>query len=109
MVCEKNADVVHEFDNEPIRLVLDEAKDGERIVRAEGTTLGADNGMGVAMALAAAADPEVKHGPLELLFTVDEEAGMTGANHVEPGFFKGRRLLNLDSEEDVRIYIGCAG
>ena len=109
MVCEKNAGVDQDFDNEPIRTVI--AKDGEglQIVRADGTTLGADNGIGVSLALAAASDPEVVHGPLELLFTSDEEEGMTGAKALAPDSFEGRRLINLDSEEDDALYIGCAG
>ena len=110
MVCEKNAETTHDFDRDPIRLILEqEPESGERIVRADGTTLGADNGIGMAMALAAATSPDVPHGPLELLFTVDEESGMTGANALTPESFRGRRLLNLDSEEDDVIYIGCAG
>ena len=110
MVCEKNSDTQHDFDNDPIKLILDkDPANGQQIVRADGTTLGADNGIGVALALAAASSPEVTHGPLEILCTVDEEAGMTGAKVLEPGFFKGRRMLNLDSEEDDVIYIGCAG
>ena len=110
MVGEKNADCPHDFDQDPLRLVVDDdPDDGSRIVRAEGTTLGADNGIGVAMALAAATSPDVVHGPLELLFTVDEEAGMTGADALAADFFRGRRLLNLDSEEDDVLYIGCAG
>ena len=110
MVGEKNADCPHDFDRDPLRLAVDDdPEDGGRIVRAEGTTLGADNGIGVAMALAAATSPDVVHGPLELLFTVDEEAGMTGADALTADFFRGRRLLNLDSEEDDMLYIGCAG
>ena len=110
MVCEKNTGTEHDFDRDPIRLIVEkETNSGEMFVRADGTTLGADNGIGLAMALAAASSPEVIHGPLELLCTVDEEAGMTGAKVLQPGFFKGRRLLNLDSEEDDVLYIGCAG
>lgn len=109
MVCEKNSDTAHDFDNEGIHLVLDKDAKGETIVRARGTTLGADNGIGVAMALAAAFDDSVVHGPLELLLTTDEEAGMTGAKALTPTSFAGRRLLNLDSEEDDALYIGCAG
>jgi dipeptidase D len=110
MVPEKNSDTVHDFENDPIRLILDEdAKDGRRVVHADGTTLGADNGMGVSLALAAATADNVAHGPLELLFTTDEEAGMTGAKALVPDSFKGRRLINLDSEEDDCLYIGCAG
>ena len=109
MVCEKNAGTRHDFDNDPIRLVVDKDAKGQPVVRADGTTLGADNGIGVAMAMAAATLPEVKHGPLELLCTVDEEMGLTGAKALQPDMFKGRRMLNLDSEEDDAIYIGCAG
>ncbi|MCC6358492.1 MAG: beta-Ala-His dipeptidase [Phycisphaerales bacterium] len=109
MVCEKNADVSHDFEREGIRLRVDANAAGEQIVRAEGTTLGADNGVGVALALAAATDPAAVHGPLEILCTVDEEAGMTGAKNLDPSFVRGRRMLNLDSEEDDALYIGCAG
>ncbi|NOX58931.1 MAG: aminoacyl-histidine dipeptidase [Planctomycetes bacterium] len=109
MVCEKNAGIDQDFNRDPIRTVIDKNSQGEVIVRAEGTTLGADNGMGVALALAACSDPNVVHGPLELLFTCDEEEGMTGAKALTPDSFKGRRLINLDSEEDDAVYIGCAG
>jgi len=109
MVCEKNTGVDHDFDRDPIRLVLDRDAAGQATVRADGTTLGADNGLGIALALAAATSPEVVHGPLEIVLTVDEEAGMTGANAISPETFRGRRLLNLDSEEDDVFYIGCAG
>ncbi len=110
MVCEKNSDTAFDFDREAIRTVVEkDAKSGELIVRADGTTLGADNGIGVALALAAATDKSVKHGPLELLFTLDEEAGMSGAKALTPQSFRGRRMLNLDSEEDDTLYIGCAG
>ena len=104
MVCEKNRDVAHDFDRDPIRPRL-----VDRWVHATGTTLGADNGIGVAAALAAATDPTVKHGPLELLFTLDEETGLTGAKDLDPGLLSGRMLLNLDSEEDGVIFVGCAG
>ncbi|MFQ5807408.1 MAG: aminoacyl-histidine dipeptidase [Phycisphaerae bacterium] len=110
MVPEKNARIEHNFERDPIRLLIEEdPQTNQLFVRADGTTLGADNGIGVAMALAAATEPDVKHGPLELLCTVDEEAGMTGAKALSPDFFKGKRLINLDSEEDNAIYIGCAG
>lgn len=110
MVCEKNADTTHNFERDPIRLVVEkDPTEGQLIVRADGTTLGADNGIGVALALAAACSPEVIHGPLELLFTADEETGMTGAQALGPDSFRGRRMLNLDSEEDDALYIGCAG
>ncbi len=104
MVPEKNRDVAHDFMKDPIQ----PERDGDWIV-ARQTTLGADNGIGVAMALASATDPEVVHGPLELLFTVDEETGLTGANGLTRGMLSGRRLLNLDTEEDGALYIGCAG
>lgn len=109
MVCEKNSGTPHDFDRDPIRLIIDRDAAGEPIVRAAGTTLGADNGIGVAMALAAAGSPDVKHGPLEILCTIDEEMGMTGAGHLEAGFLRGKHMLNLDSEEDHVLYIGCAG
>lgn len=110
MVCEKNRGTEHDFDREGIKLrIATDPGSGKQIVHGEGTTLGADNGMGVAMALAAATDPAVKHGPLEILLTIDEEAGMSGAKALTPDSFRGRRLLNLDSEEDDAIYIGCAG
>ncbi|MEW5764710.1 MAG: aminoacyl-histidine dipeptidase [Acidobacteriota bacterium] len=104
MVCEKNSDVKHDFLRDPIRprLVGD-------VVKATGTTLGADNGIGVAMALAILDEKAAVHGPLELLFTIDEETGLNGANGLQPGFVKGRRLLNLDTEEDGQLYVGCAG
>ncbi len=104
MVCEKNNDKVHDFENDPLTVY----RDGDWIT-ADGTTLGADNGVGVAAGMAIATDPEVKHGPLELLMTVDEETGMTGANGLEPGFITGKILLNLDSEEDGAFYVGCSG
>lgn len=109
MVCEKNSGTTHDFDRDPIRLVLDRDENGAQIVRADGTTLGADNGIGVSLAFAAATSRDVVHGPLEILCTVDEEQGLSGAKVIAPDFFKGRRLLNLDSEEDDAIYIGCAG
>lgn len=104
MVAEKNKGVAHDFLKDAIRTRLD----GEW-VGAEGTTLGADNGIGVAAALAAATDPSVSHGPLELLFTIDEERGLTGAIGLDPALLRGRTLLNLDSEEDGAIYVGCSG
>jgi dipeptidase D len=109
MVCEKNAGTEHDFDQDPIRLELAEDAAGAAIVQAAGTTLGADNGIGVCLALAAATEPEVTHGPLEILLTTDEEEGMTGALALDPKLVRGKRLLNLDSEEDHALYIGCAG
>jgi dipeptidase D len=104
MVCEKNRGTVHDFDKDPIRLL----RQGEWI-KADGTTLGADNGIGVAAAIAVATDPTAVHGPLEILITIDEETGLTGANKLSPKLLKGRFMLNLDSEEDGIFYIGCAG
>lgn len=104
MVNEKNADTVHDFDKDPI----DAYVDGEW-VRARGTTLGSDNGIGVAMALAVAEDDTLEHGPIELLFTLDEETGMTGAMGLKSDALVSRRMINLDTEEENAIYIGCAG
>jgi dipeptidase D len=104
MVCEKNKDKKHDFENDPIELIKENGW-----IKANDTTLGADNGIGVASALAIMTDDAAIHGPLEILLTVDEETGMTGASNVKPDFIKGRILLNLDSEEDGVFYIGCAG
>ncbi len=103
MVCESN-DKSFDFENSPITTVVD----GDWL-RAEGTTLGADNGIGMAGALAALTDETLVHGPLEALFTVDEETGLTGANNLGEGMISGTMLLNLDSEDDAEIFIGCAG
>jgi dipeptidase D len=104
MVCVKSETVDHDFSTDPIRPVID----GDW-VKAEGTTLGADNGIAVAMALVAAEDDAIEHPPLELLFTVDEESGLIGAKHLDPQLFTGRILLNLDSEEEGVFTVGCAG
>lgn len=104
MVCEKNADTAFDFDNDPIEVVVE----GDWVT-AQGTTLGADNGLGLAASLAAATDPSVVHGPLELLFTVDEETGLTGAMQLDDSMLEGRKLLNLDSEDDGVLFVGCAG
>ncbi|RLF54616.1 MAG: cytosol nonspecific dipeptidase [Thermoplasmata archaeon] len=104
MVCEKNKDVVHDFSKDPIKVKID----GEW-VKAEGTTLGADDGIGVATALAILEEKDLKHPPIEALFTVDEETGLTGAFAIEKDFLKGRVMINLDSEDFGVIYIGCAG
>ncbi|MDR3195053.1 MAG: aminoacyl-histidine dipeptidase [Tannerella sp.] len=104
MVCEKNRDVVHDFDKDPIVTVVD----GDWL-RAEGTTLGADNGIGVAAELAVLASEDVEHGPIECLFTVDEETGLSGAGALKEGFMTGKILLNLDSEDEGELFIGCAG
>ncbi len=103
MVCESN-DKSFDFENSPIQTIVD----GEW-VRANGTTLGADNGIGVAASLAIMADEKLAHGPLEALITVDEETGMTGANGLEKGELKGTILINLDSEDDAEVFVGCAG
>ena len=103
MVCESN-DKSFDFENSPIETIVD----GDW-VKANGTTLGADNGIGVAASLAALIDDSYEHGPLKALFTVDEETGMTGANNIGDGMLEGDILLNLDSEDDAEIFIGCAG
>lgn len=103
MVCESN-DKSFDFDNSPITTIVD----GDWL-HADGTTLGADNGIGMAGALAALIDDKLVHGPLEALFTVDEETGLTGANNLGEGMISGNILLNLDSEDDAEIFIGCAG
>ena len=104
MVPQKNSDSTHDFLNDPIETRVE----GEWL-KACGTTLGADNGLGVALALAVAESPEVKHGPIEILVTYDEETGMTGAEALEPGILKGDILINLDSESEGELYVGCAG
>ncbi len=104
MVAEKRPDVKHDFMNDPIVTVVE----GDW-VRAEGTTLGADNGMGCAAGMAVLLDDTLVHGPIEVLFTVDEEQGLIGANGIEAGFVTGDILLNLDSEEMGQLVIGCAG
>lgn len=104
MVCEKNNDVEHDFLTDPIETEID----GEWL-KAKGTTLGADNGIGVATELAILAADDIEHGPLECLFTVDEETGLTGAFALKEGFISGDILLNLDSEDEGEMYIGCAG
>jgi dipeptidase D len=104
MVCEKNSDVEHDFDTDPIRTKID----GEW-VKAIGTTLGADDGIGVAAQLAILVADDIEHGPIECLFTVDEETGLTGAFGLKPDFLKSEILLNLDSEDEGELFIGCAG
>lgn len=104
MVPQKNSDTVHDFEKDPILPYID----GEW-VRAKGTTLGADNGIGVAAALAVLADKDMVHGPVEALLTIDEETGMTGAFGLKPGYLKGDILMNLDSETEGELYVGCAG
>lgn len=104
MVCEKNSDVEFDFEKDAIRTVIDGGW-----VRAEGTTLGADCGIGMAAALAVLIDPEIEHGAVEALFTVDEETGLTGAFELADDMITGRYLINLDSEDDGELFIGCAG
>ena len=104
MVCEKNSDVEFDFEHDAIRTRIEDGW-----VKAEGTTLGADCGIGMAAALAALIDPAVEHGPLEALFTVDEETGLTGAFELGEGMLTGKYLINLDSEDEGELFIGCAG
>lgn len=104
MVPQKNTSVKHDFLTDPI----DAHVEGEW-VKARGTTLGADNGIGASLAMAVLADKEIQHGPLEALFTVDEEQGMVGATGLKPGVLKGNILLNCDSEKQGELFVGCAG
>ena len=104
MVCEKNADVVHDFMKDPIRLVRK-----DNILMAAGTTLGADNGIAVATMLALLEEKDTELGPLEMLFTIDEETGLTGAGSLQADFLLSRTMLNLDSEEEGTLCVGCAG
>ena len=104
MVCEKNESVAHDFSKDPIRVV----RKGEWLY-ADGTTLGSDNGIGVASALAVMESDDIQHGPLELVFTIDEETGLTGANRFPGGVLKGKYFLNLDGEEKGTLCIGCSG
>ena len=104
MVAEKDGNVQHDFQTDPIETWVD----GEWL-KAKGTTLGADNGIGISMALAAITDKDLAHPAIECLFTVDEETGLTGAMKLQDGMLKGKRLINLDSEDDGQIFIGCAG
>jgi len=104
MVCEKNSNTYHDFDKDPIIPRVE----GEW-VKAQGTTLGADDGIGIATQLAIMEDNTLQHGPLEFLFTVDEETGLTGANGLKAGFLESKILLNLDSEDEGELFIGCAG
>jgi len=104
MVCEKNNDTKFDFDTDAIQPYVD----GEWL-KAKGTTLGADDGIGMAIQLALLEANDIEHGPIECLFTVDEETGLTGAFNLESGFMKGKMLLNLDSEDEGEFFIGCAG
>ncbi|MDR1878019.1 MAG: aminoacyl-histidine dipeptidase, partial [Bacteroidales bacterium] len=104
MVCEKNSKVVFNFDTDAIQPYID-----GQWVRAKGTTLGADDGIGMAIALALMEDKTIEHGRIECLFTVDEETGLTGASALKSDFLHGKMLLNLDSEDEGQFFIGCAG
>lgn len=104
MVPQKNSDKVHNFETDPIETLIEDGW-----VTANGTTLGADNGIGVAAAMAVLQAKNLVHGPVEALITMDEEAGMTGANALKPGLLQGDILLNLDSEDEGELYVGCAG
>lgn len=104
MVCEKSPDSPHDFTKDPIQNIID----GDWL-RADNTTLGADNGIAIALAMALADNDKIAHPPLELLFTVDEETGLNGAKELEPGFVEGRILLNVDSETEGVFTVGCAG
>jgi dipeptidase D len=104
MVCEKNKEKVHDFSRDPIRLV----RNGD-VLMADGTTLGADNGIAVATCLALMEDRNLEHGPLEFLLTVNEETGLIGANNVNGADLQSRTLMNLDSEEEGALYVGCSG
>ncbi|MCP4151704.1 MAG: aminoacyl-histidine dipeptidase [bacterium] len=104
MVPQKNSDTVHDFEKDPLKPFVD----GEWVT-AEGTTLGADNGIGLAAAMAVLESKDILHGPVEVLFTIDEESGMTGAFGLKGGLLDGDILLNMDSEDEGELYIGCAG
>jgi len=104
MVPQKNSDKMHDFEKDPIETIID----GDW-VRANGTTLGSDNGIGVAATMAVLEAKDIVHGPIEALFTIDEETGMTGAFGLKPGLLNGDILMNLDSEDEGELYVGCAG
>ena len=104
MVCEKNEGTVHDFDTDPIKVV----RDGDWL-KADGTTLGADNGVGVAASLAVMESTDIAHGPLEFAFTIDEETGLTGASEFPGGVLKSKYFLNLDNEDTGTLCIGCSG
>jgi dipeptidase D len=104
MVCEKNSSTNHNFDSDPIQTMID-----GNWVKADGTTLGADNGIGIAAQLAILENKEIKHGPIECLFTVDEEMGLKGAFNIQSQFFDSKILINLDSEDEGELFIGSAG
>lgn len=104
MVCEKNSSTKHNFNTDPIQAIID-----GNWVKADGTTLGSDNGIGIAAQLAILENKEIKHGPVECLFTVEEETGLKGAFNIQPKFFNSKVLINLDSEDEGELFIGSAG
>jgi len=104
MVPQKNSEKTHDFEKDPIEVIVD----GEW-VKANGTTLGSDNGIGVSAAMAVLASKTIKHGPVEVLLTATEETGMDGANGLKPGLLNGDILINMDSEDEGELYVGCAG
>ncbi len=104
MVCEKNEGTAHNFDTDPIKVI----RDGDWL-KADGTTLGADNGIGVAASLAVMESNDIAHGPLEFAFTIDEETGLTGAAEFPAGVLKSKYFLNLDNEDEGTLCIGCSG
>lgn len=104
MVCEKNTEVVHDFEKDPIAFIVE-----EDFLRAGGTTLGADNGIAVAFGLAVLAATDISHPALELLVTTEEETGMGGAQAIDPKNLDGRILINIDSEEEGKLLVSCAG
>ncbi|MBS4060782.1 MAG: aminoacyl-histidine dipeptidase [Bacteroidetes bacterium] len=104
MVPQKNEGTDHDFEKDPIQTFVEDGW-----LKAKGTTLGSDNGIGAAAAMTVLEATDLEHGPVEALFTIDEETGMTGANELKPGFLNGDILLNMDSEDEGELYIGCAG
>ena len=104
MVPQNNKDVAHNWDTDPVQTWID----GDW-VKAKGTTLGADNGIGCAVAMAVLEATDIPHGPVEALFTIDEETGMTGAKALKGGLLNGEILINLDSEDEGQLFVGCAG
>ena len=104
MVCESNEGTIHDFETDPIKPFIE-----GNWVKAKGTTLGADDGIGVAAQMAVLTATDIEHGSIECLFTVDEETGLSGAFALQPGFFEGKILINLDSEDEGELFIGCAG
>jgi dipeptidase D len=104
MVCVKEEGSNHDFTKDPIKLV----RDGD-FLKADGTTLGGDNGIAIALVMDILSDPSCKHGPIEAIFTVSEETGLTGAFNIEQKHVNSRLMINLDSEDEGVLYIGCAG